>query len=204
MSQLQEVKYDGMRLICPENVYLPAEDSFVLANEAKKLKGTILEIGCGSGIISLAVAKSNKKNQVLGVDINGEAVRCARENAKRNKINNTKFFVSDLFSNIGRSEKFNAIVFNPPYLPTSEEEKFSGKINHAYDGGRDGRKVLDKFLEEFDRQLNPGGTLLLVQSSLNNPEKTKKRLREKSYKTRIAARENFFFERIFVIKATKL
>jgi release factor glutamine methyltransferase len=136
------------------------------------------------------------------VDINPHAIACASENASRNNIANARFMESDLFQRIPAS-KFNAIMFNPPYLPTSQEEKLAGPANHAYDGGADGRMVLDRFLERFDAYLRPGGTLLLVQSSLNGIEKTERALASLGYATEIVAQERFFFEKLMLLRAQK-
>jgi release factor glutamine methyltransferase len=78
-----------------------------------------------------------------------------------------------------------------------------GDINHAYDGGADGRSVLDRFLPRFDQYLKPGGTLLLVQSSLNDKDKTVSILAGMGYSVRIAAEQPFFFERLYLIEARK-
>lgn len=197
-----ELSYDGLGISVSKNVYPPAEDSFLLAGAAKNLHGSILEIGCGCGIASLACAKNNKDGEVMGVDVNPEAVRCANENKKRNKIKNARFTESDLFSRIAK-QKFDAILFNPPYLPTDESERVHGPLNHAFDGGKDGRQVLDRFLDEFDSHLKSGGTLLLVHSSLNDTQKTIQRLEKMGYAVTVPARENFFFERLCLIRALK-
>jgi release factor glutamine methyltransferase len=205
-----EISIEGIRLLVPDSVYPPAEDSFMLAHAAKALRGHILEIGCGSGIASLSCAKADSKNSVLGLDMNPEAVSCASENAERNGIKNARFIQSDLFSSLsgGRfdeaeEKRFDAILFNPPYLPTSEEERLKGEINRAYDGGKDGRETLDRFLSSFDPFLKPGGTLLLVQSSLNDPKKTEQKLASLGYKVEKVAQESFFFERLFLFRAIK-
>jgi release factor glutamine methyltransferase len=164
---------------------------------------SVLEIGCGSGIVSLTCANRNSNASVLGVDINPDAVACSTENAKLNNIKNVRFIESDLFSNIQKNKKFDIILFNPPYLPTSDGEHLKGNLDHAFDGGVDGRKVLDRFLGQFDSFLAPHGVLLIVQSSLNNPEKTKTKLKSLGYATTVVAEEKFFFEKLFVIKAIR-
>jgi len=196
-----ELSYNGLVLHVSDGVYEPAEDSFMLANAAESLKGSVLEVGCGSGIASLACAKSGMAS-VWGVDINPGAVRCARENAERNRISNVRFMVSDLFAAIPE-QRFDAILFNPPYLPTTKNERLAGPLNDAFDGGGDGRKVMDRFLEQFDSFLRPGGTLFLVQSSLNNEQKTRERLEAMGYVVSVVASESFFFERLSLIKASK-
>jgi len=193
------IAYNGLRMMIPESVYEPAEDSFMLADAASGLKGRVLEIGCGSGIASLAAAKT--ADSVLGVDINPEAVECARVNAERNGIKNAKFLESDLFSAV--EGRFDAILFNPPYLPTAEDEHVAGELDKAFDGGKSGREVLDRFLSEFDHHLKEGGILLLVQSSLNDFDRTIAALKALGYPTEVSEQQDFFFEKLFLIKATK-
>jgi release factor glutamine methyltransferase len=128
-------------------------------------------------------------------------VECATENAKENKIPNVRYVVSDFFD--GVSGRFDAIIFNPPYLPTEYNERVDGKLNLAFDGGKDGRKVLDRFLSIFDEHLKPGGILLLLQSSVNGPVKTRRALERLGYKVDLLGREDFFFESIWVVRAVK-
>ena len=190
-----DIFYKGLKISLSENVYPPAEDSFMLADAAYKA-GEVLEVGCGSGLVSLSWAKNNN---VTAVDINPEAVKCTRQNARKNKLKITAF-ESNLFSKV--IGKFDAILFNPPYLPTSEEEILDGEINRAYDGGPDGRKILDHFLAEFSKYLKPDGSLLLVQSSLNDYDETIAKLGELGFKTEILDKQEFFFEKIFLLKAS--
>ncbi len=195
-----EFFHKNLKLIVHTSVYPPSEDSIMLANAAEFAHGNVLEIGCGSGIVSLCAA-SNPKNTVLGVDINQDAVQCAIKNAKNNQITNVHFIESDLFSSV--EGKFDTIMFNPPYLPTSHEERISGSINHAFDGGEDGRKIVDRFLDEFGNYQKPKGVLLLVQSSLNDLEKTITKLKKLGYQVDIINEEKFFFEKLYLIMATK-
>ncbi len=196
-----DLSFRGLRLEVPGSVYPPAEDSFLLSEGAERLRGRVLEIGCGSGIASICCARAHPSNKVLGVDINRDAVLCAGRNAKGNGIRNASFRRSDLFSSVRGT--FDAIMFNPPYLPTGGDEEMSGPLNAAFDGGPDGRSVLDRFLGGFDRHLRPGGVLLLIQSSLNDKAKTLRTLRSLGYRCRAVREERFFFERIFLLRAAK-
>ena len=193
--------YEGVSILVKESVYEPAEDSLLLAKYASGLKGRILDMGTGSGLSALANAKANPGNEVVGVDISPEAVACATENAKRNGIANARFLVSDFFSSV--QGKFDGIIFNPPYLPTEYNERVGGPLNLAFDGGKDGRKVLERFLNEFDSRMKSGGTLVLLQSSLNGPRKTRSALKSLGYHVRFAGRQDFFFESIWAVMAIK-
>ena len=191
----------GLSLSVPSEVYEPAEDSELLAFHSRNLRGKILEIGTGSGLVSILNAKSNPSNDVLACDINPEAVKCAQQNAKANSAPNIRFFQSNLFEKI--EGKFDSILFNPPYLPTSKEERIPGNLNYAFDGGEDGRKILDIFLEEFDKFLAPKGRLLLIQSSLNSMERTILILKNKGFEVQIVDQKPFFFEIVYLLEAYK-
>jgi release factor glutamine methyltransferase len=193
-----EISHGGLVLQVPDSVYQPSDDSFMLADAAKGLRGEVLEIGCGSGIVSLVAAKTAKN--VLGIDVNPDAVACAKANAEKNGIRNAEFARGDLFSSTG-SRRFDAILFNPPYLPTDESEHIRGRLNQAFDGGKDGRAVLDRFLAQFGSHLKQDGVLLLVQSSLNDLEKTRSKLESSGYTVAAVDEKSFFFEKIYVLKA---
>ncbi|MDD2655728.1 MAG: class I SAM-dependent methyltransferase [Candidatus ainarchaeum sp.] len=192
----------GLSLSVSPDVYEPAEDSGLLAFHSRNLKGRILEIGTGSGLASILNAKTNPSNEVLATDINPAAMECARKNAEANSVKNIHFLQSNLFEKV--EGKFDHILFNPPYLPTSKDERIPGNLNYAFDGGEDGRKTLDKFLDEFDKFLAPRGTLLLVQSSLNSSEKTFASLQSKGFATRILEEQPFFFEIIHLLEAQRI
>lgn len=196
------IEVEGMNLELMPEVYEPSDDSFLLVKYSKNLKGSVLDVGCGSGIQSLVNAKCNPDNSVTGVDINPKAVECSMRNARLNGIENAVFFESDLFGKVPE-RKFDAIIFNPPYLPTSKDEKLEGKINDAFDGGKDGRLVVDRFLADFSRYLSPDGTLLLLQSSLNGLEKTEETLDGMEFEVKILDEASFFFEKLYVVEAKR-
>jgi len=196
-----EISCCGLKLAVPGSVYLPSDDSVMLAEAVVGLRGNVLEIGCGSGVASLAAAKTAES--VLGVDINPEAVKCAKANGEKNRIANASFIESDLFAAVPSDAKFDAILFNPPYLPTKKGERVRGPLNHAFDGGKDGRSVIDRFLAGFGTRLKPGGELILVQSSLNGTGKTLAVLEKAGYKVEITDEKAFFFEKLYVVRARK-
>jgi len=197
----------GLRITLCKDVYEPDEDTLLLAEVIKreKLKNKlVLEIGTGTGILALLCAKKAKK--VVAVDINESAVKCAKLNAKVNDINNIEARRSDVFSGLEKGEKFDLIVFNPPYLPVSEKEEIKepkDALSLAWDGGKSGRNVINKFLESCEERLKEKGKILMLGSSLSDYTKTIKKLEEKGFKSRIKARKRFFFEELAVVEATK-
>ena len=199
------VSFGTISLSILHRVYEPAEDSFLLATYASGLSGSILEVGCGSGIVSLSAAQANPKNLVLGVDINPSAVKCAAENARANGIGNATFIKSDLFSELPAAQKFDFILFNPPYLPTSRKERLlSPEENAAYDGGASGLNVFKRFMLGAPAHLSDGGKVAVIATSLGNGvEKTLALLEARVGSAQILAEEKFFFEKLALIEAKK-
>jgi release factor glutamine methyltransferase len=194
------IKAGDVDIAVSGSVYPPAEDSFLLAKHAKKLRGRVLDMCSGSGICALTNAKANPDNEVIGADVNPEAVQCATKNAQDNNIKNASFIQSDLFEKTGGG--FDAILCNPPYLPDAHADQAGKGAEIALSGGKTGREFTDRFLEEACGHLNPGGTLLLIQSSINDLEKTMEWLKNKGFNAEVADQETFFFEKIFLVKIT--
>ena len=183
--------------IHPENsegVYSPREDSFLLAKTLPNFSGkTALDMGCGTGIQGIT-ALLNGAEKTVFVDKNPLALECTKKNLEKLGLLG-ELVQSDLFENI--HEKFDAIIFNPPYVP-------SEKIVYLdVDGGKKGREILDKFIEGFPKHLKPGGECFFLQSSLNGIEKTRKTLAAKNFSAQVIAGEKLFFEELVIFKAGK-
>ena len=185
-----------------DNVYVPAEDSYLLADNLEIKEGqSVLEIGTGSGIV--AMYASRLTDRITVTDINFDACELARKNFSDNGINNIEILFGNLFEPV-ENRKFDVILFNTPYLPTEEGEVLDDTINYAFDGGLNGRKVIDVFLNEVGNHLNDGGIVQLIQSSLSGNEETLEKLDGLGFIAEIAAFEHFFFEDITLINAYKI
>ena len=185
-----------------DNVYVPAEDSYLLADNLEIKKGqSVLEIGTGSGIV--AMYASRLTDDITVTDINFDACELARKNFTENRIENIEILWGNLFE-VVENRKFDVILFNTPYLPTEDDEVLDNTINYAFDGGLNGRKVIDLFLNEVGNHLNDGGIVQMIQSSLSGNDETLARLDEMGFIAEIAASEHFFFEDITLINAYKI
>ncbi len=191
------LEYKGIVIYTHPNVYEPAEDTFLLAENLDiRRRDEVLEIGTGTGLITVVAAQKSKN--VTATDINEDAIRCTLKNTITNRTYNVELKQGNLFEPV-KDEKFDLILFNTPYLPTEEDEKFDDEINAAWDGGEDGRATIDKFLDEVKDHLNEGGRVQLVQSSLSDNKKTIQKLEEMGFEASITASEKCFFEEIVVI-----
>lgn len=173
-------------------VYRPAEDTYLLLRTALKEarpEDSAIEIGCGSALVSHEL--SSRVRSLLATDINPHAVRAAREAG----IDAVR---ADLFRGI--NGRFDLVVFNPPYLPTQEDERTEGWIDHALDGGESGRETINRFLEQLRSGLNPGGRALLLVSSLTGAEEVKEKAAAEGLVARGVASEGCFFERLHVLR----
>ena len=185
-----------------DNVYVPAEDSYLLAENLQIKEGqSVLEIGTGSGIVAMYASRLTDKITVT--DINFDACELARKNFRKNNIKNIEILWGNMFE-VVENRKFDVILFNTPYLPTEEDEVLDNTINYAFDGGLNGRKVIDLFLNEVKNHLNDGGIVQMIQSSLSGNDETLSKLDELGFIAEIAASEHFFFEDITLINAYKI
>lgn len=189
--------YDDIIFETCQQVYAPAEDTFLLADSLLVKEGDeVLEIGTGTGLVALVASK--KASKVVATDINPHAIECARTNTLLNGVENMEIRQGDLFQPVF-GEKFDLVLFNTPYLPTAEDEVIGDELDAAWDGGEDGRKVIDLFLNEVKNHLKDTGIVQLVQSSLSNNKKTCQKLEKQGFRVEITARERFFFEEVVVI-----
>lgn len=188
---------DNFIIDTAETVYTPAEDSYMLAENLLINKGqSVLEIGTGSGIVAMYASKLT--DNVTATDINYNAIELAEKNFKANNIENIELIFGNLFEPV-KDRKFDVILFNTPYLPTENDEILNDDLNYAFDGGLDGRKVIDIFLNEVKNHLNDGGIVQLIQSSLSDNDKTLDILDKQGFVSEIAVSEHFFFEDIVLI-----
>lgn len=182
----------------PEGVYSPQEDSILLAEAVEKeicegYSGKILDMGCGTGFISVLVSLLTG-NSVFAADSNPKAVRTAMENAGMNRCN-VKAVWSDLFSAI--EGKFDLIIFNAPYLPSDENDSFSPEKSQWCMDSSEGNVVL-RFLRDAKSRLENGGKILVLFSSLSGDlEKAAKKL---GYSCRIIARKKIDWEELLVYR----
>ncbi|MDQ3787927.1 MAG: methyltransferase [Actinomycetota bacterium] len=173
-------------------VYRPQHDTWLLAGalaEAGISPGaSVLDIGCGTGALSLAAA-STRPRSITAVDVSRRAVWAARVNAALRGVR-AEIHHGDAFDTVaGRT--FDLVLANPPYVPGRGEPP-RGR-HRAWDAGVDGRAVLDRLCANAPLLLAPGGTLLVVHSGLCGEDRTLHQLRGGGLKAQVVVRADVPF-----------
>ena len=166
----RKANFYGYDFIVDENVLIPRQDTEVLVENAisavRQLqedgkKAKVLDIGTGSGAISITIALETGA-ECMAADVSEKALEIAKQNAK--KLNaDVKFIKSDLFENI-MNLKVDLIVSNPPYIKTGVIENLEPEValNEpilALDGGDDGLIFYKRIIAEAKNHLNKNGKL---------------------------------------------
>jgi len=198
----RKVFFEKYIFVVPDDVYLPSEDTFLLARNLSVVEDRrVLDMGTGCGILAVLIAE--KASKVIAVDVNPHAVACARKNVELNEVvAKIEIRQGDLFDAIEGDERFDLILFNAPYLPVEPDEGKSW-IEKAWAGGKTGRMVIDRFIRKSSRHLMENGCILLVQSSLSNVEETLKRFLQHKLRSKIVDEEKLAFEKIVLIEAKR-
>ncbi|MFB3889077.1 MAG: HemK2/MTQ2 family protein methyltransferase [Candidatus Bathyarchaeia archaeon] len=186
-----------------ENVYEPAEDSFLFAENFRVAPtDRVLDMGTGTGVLGVLAARAAR--EVVAIDINPFAVRCAKKNAEQNQVDDKMMFVqADLFTSLHSQVAFDVILFNAPYVPTEEAEENSW-LGRAWAGGATGRQVIDRFTSQAPSHLRQGGRLFLMQSTLAGVEATRRDLTSQGLRVGIVAELCLpFFETLVLLRAEK-
>lgn len=131
---LGEWEFYGYPFKTDERALIPRADTEILVEQCKilmydKLSCDILDIGTGSGAISISLAKELPNSKILGLDISDKAIELANENKILNQVENVEFIISDLFQNI-QGKKFDLIVSNPPYISLKEYKTLMPEVKN--------------------------------------------------------------------------
>lgn len=198
----KRIEYGALAFYVFPEVYQPSDDTFLLADHLGAHPGLrVADIGSGCGILGILAA--SKGCNVTAVDINPFAIDCSRLNARLNGVSNRfEAKLGDLFQDLG-GEKFDLMIFNPPYLPQSDEEETGGWLEKAWQGGSSGKEVIDRFLKDGSMHLFTEGEIRMVLSSLSSPESTILDLKARGFEVTVLAKEKLDFEELTVLKARK-
>lgn len=166
---MQRDRYRGVEVILCPGVYPPAEDTYLLVDGVMDHLSpgggkSFLEVGSGTGMAS--VAAGGRGYMVHFCDVNPLAVKCTSMNLKRAGIKGEEVRAEDFFE--GKAGPYDAVAFNPPYLPGRVEGEEWERLA-LEGGGPRGRGIIERFLKALPRHLKEDSVALLIISSLNSP-----------------------------------
>jgi release factor glutamine methyltransferase len=125
-------EFFGLELEITPDVLIPRPETELLVEHALSWIGAdararVLDLGCGSGAVALAIAKERPQSRVLGADVAPAAIELAQRNAQRLAIANVSFVVADWFEGVPR-ESFEVIAANPPYVAEGDPHLDQGDL----------------------------------------------------------------------------
>jgi release factor glutamine methyltransferase len=195
-------KFNDIKIKLHPEVYDPAEDSFLIIESIQiKNEDRVFEIGTGCGLIALECARLGA--EVICSDINPYAIKLVKKNYHENKFKLKGLIdvrYGNLFSVLNKNEKFDVIIFNPPYLPTDKNDVIDKEdwINIATNGGIDGLNLIIKYILKLKNHLRKNGNAYFTFSSLSSREKLNKYIIKTGLEYKIIKSRKYDDERIYV------
>lgn len=124
----------------------------------------VVDVGCGSGCITISVAQAVTEARVLGIDLSPDALIIAQENATALGAESVEWAQGDLLD--GQDGPFDLILSNPPYIPSADLDELMPSVRDfephmALDGGEDGLNLYRRLIPQAYDRLVPDGVLMV-------------------------------------------
>ena len=165
-------------------VLIPRPETELIVEKSIELAsygGCVLELGTGSGAVSIALAKERPDLKITATDISNRALEVARRNAKEHKC---EIFLehTDWFDSI--AGKWNLILSNPPYIAASDPhlEFLAMEPRIALVAGQTGFEAINRILSQAHKYLKPSGHLIM-EHGLGQEEAIKNKLANRNFST---------------------
>jgi len=169
---LQEYWFFGRKFFVNDDVMVPAPETELLCEGAltylksNKVKSPrILDIGTGSGVIAITLASEYAVGEILAIDISRSSLNVARKNANTFNMNGKiEFRESNLLDAVQKSEKFDLIISNPPYVAETDYKALAPEVHAdpkiAITSGEDGLDAIRVILEKAPNFLANRGRIM--------------------------------------------
>jgi release factor glutamine methyltransferase len=168
---LAEAEFYGLTFRVTPDVLIPRPETEHVVETVIELSPCftdprIVDVGCGSGAIAVAVAHSLPNAQVTATEVSLPALTIARENARRNGVaERIRFVEGDLLAPSG-DERFDIVASNPPYVATADRTSLAVEVREhepalALFAGENGLDVIRRLIPQAFAALVPGGSLVM-------------------------------------------
>lgn len=202
---LGTVEFCGNVFLCDKRALVPRPETeelvellqFAILNP----QSAMLDVGTGSGVIALSLARKFPEGKIIATDISEDALLLARENAARLQIDQVEFRNCDLLENV--DGKFDLIVANLPYISRHDRDQLADEVLRdpevAVFAGEKGDEMIRQLIETAPAHLN-AGSLLALEIGLGQEQALIELLHQKNYsdieaKNDYSGRTRFLFAR---------
>jgi release factor glutamine methyltransferase len=161
----------------------------------------VLDIGTGTGALALAASRAGAAS-VTAVDLSLRSIAATWINCRIHRVRCTLHH-GDLFRPVA-GQRFDLILANPPYVPAATNALSRHAISRCWDGGVDGRAVLDRLCAGAAGLLAPEGTMLVVHSAVCDDTATLRRFTDAGLRADVLARSTIPFGPVMRLRAAML
>jgi release factor glutamine methyltransferase len=161
-------EFYGLDFLVTPAVLIPRPETELLVEAALEylpanVSAKVLDLGSGSGILAVTLARLRPLAQVIAVEASGDALAVAQANAARLGAQNVRFDQSDWYSAVA-GERFDLVLSNPPYVAAGDHHLDNADLRYeprtALDGGADGLDCIRAIVGGAPPHLRDGGWLL--------------------------------------------
>lgn len=154
-------------------VLIPRPETEHLVEAAlERPAASVLDLGCGSGCVAIALARAWPEADIDAVDVSETALSVARANARELGADQIRFHAGDWYTPVSR-QHYSLIVSNPPYIGADEAEPDTGDLRfeprQALIAGPTGLEAIRIVIQGAPAQLHPGGQLWLEHGYRQGP-----------------------------------
>jgi release factor glutamine methyltransferase len=190
---LGDTSFMGLSLKIDRRALVPRPETEILVEQALQLlrasdaaEPRVLDIGSGSGNISLAIAHHVPRCRVDSLDVSDEAIDLSRENQTALGIHNVVFLRADIFGDLPPAGTYDLIVSNPPYVSLEEFTLLEPEVRDyeprlAVTDEADGLRFLKQIGRTAMKVIAPGGTLM-VEIAYNQEEAARRIFAESGWR----------------------
>lgn len=190
----------GMRFEVSEDVFNPRyyfTSEFMARHLCVRTDDDVLDMGTGSGI--QAIVAGQRAGRVVAIDINPEAVDCARRNVRLNGLEEKITVIQgDLFEPLINGERFDIIIFTPPYMEGIPRTNLELALYDHKKG------IVKRFFNKAGDYLKKGGYVQMLYSSIAEPSKTMEIIRGLGWNYNLIAKKGTLTETFMIYRLTPL